>query len=435
MNELFLKRMKELLKDNYSVFLESYNKIPKKSFQLNTLKTNGDILKNIVGIEEINIKDAYYYNMESLGNHPYHHAGLFYIQEPSAMLPPLSIEIQNDFKVLDLCAAPGGKTHILAKQVPNGYVLANEVNYKRAKKLLSNVERLGLNNVLVSSMSVDDLLVKYRNYFDVVLVDAPCSGEGMFRKDRQALKDWSLKKIEELSSIQSVLLKKASKLVKKNGYLIYSTCTFSLEENENVIKDFIDNYDFSLVDVKNDIKNVSTNGFIDKTRRCYPFIFGEGQFIAVLKNNQEVLPYIETNILKDVPKKEKTEIQNLLNYYLKEQPFILKMYKQNIVALNKDIDIPDLSLLACGVKIGEYNYKHFVFHHQFSKAYGHLFYNTYNLSLDDKEVIKYLKGEELRAKVPDGYGVIMVDNYPLGLYRSSQNRLKNYYPKGLRLKD
>ena len=205
MNELFLKRMHDLLKDDYFVFLKSYDEKVRKSFQLNTLKTDGDILKNIDGIEKMNIKDGYYYDMESLGNHPYHHAGLFYIQEPSAMLPPLAIDIKDDFKILDLCAAPGGKTHILSKQVPNGYVIANEVNYKRSKKLLSNVERLGLKNVLVSSMSVDDLLVKYRNYFDVVLVDAPCSGEGMFRKDKEALKNWSLDKVKELSILQKLL--------------------------------------------------------------------------------------------------------------------------------------------------------------------------------------------------------------------------------------
>lgn len=435
MNELFLKRMHDLLKDDYFVFLKSYDEKVRKSFQLNTLKTDGDILKNIDGIEKMNIKDGYYYDMESLGNHPYHHAGLFYIQEPSAMLPPLAIDIKDDFKILDLCAAPGGKTHILSKQVPNGYVIANEVNYKRAKKLLSNVERLGLKNVLVSSMSVDDLLVKYRNYFDVVLVDAPCSGEGMFRKDKEALKNWSLDKVKELSILQKDLLKKASLLVNSNGHLIYSTCTFSKEENEEVIKSFIDNYDFSLVDVKREVKMLSTNGFIDKVRRCYPFIFGEGQFIAVLKNNQNVKPYIACNVLKNLSKKEEQEYNVLLSKYLKNKPFILKKYKNNIVALEKNIEIPDLSLLCCGVKVGDYSYNKFVIHHQFVKAYGHLFYNTYNLNVNDKEVIRYLKGEEIKGIVKDGYGVLLVDNYPLGLYKASQNRLKNYYPKGLRIKD
>ncbi len=437
MNELFLKRMENILKDDYPLLLKSYEQLPRKSLQLNTFKISEQVWedKKLFKIKKIDtIKDAYYFAEESLGNHPYHQAGLFYIQEPSAMLPPLSIPIQDDFKILDLCAAPGGKTHILAKQVPNGYVLANEFNYKRAKKLLSNIERLGLNNVMVSSMSVLKLQEQYQHYFDVVLVDAPCSGEGMFRKDKEAIKNWSLDKVKQMSNLQKDLLKKASTLVKTDGYLIYSTCTFSKEENEEVVESLLKDNNFVLVEVNKNIQNLSRDGLnnLTKTRRCYPFIFGEGQFIAVFKKVQKCEPFINSNELQNLDKLEENNLKKILDDNMKKQPFILKKYKGNIVALPHDWEVPNLALLSCGVKLGDYNYKHFVFHHQLAKAYGNLFYNTYNLSLNDDNLVKYLKGEEIKDKVPDGYGVVMVDNYPLGFYKASQGRLKNYYPKGLR---
>lgn len=437
MKQEFLDRMQELLKDDYEMFLKSYQNKVDKSFMLNTSKVNEkDFLKQIdFEVEKINkIENAYFYKEDSLGNHPYHHAGLFYIQEPSAMLPPLSIDIKNDFKILDLCAAPGGKTSILANQAYNGTVLANEVNYNRCKKLLSNVERLGLKNVIVSNMEVSELTKIYQNYFDVVLLDAPCSGEGMFRKDSKAIKEWSLEKVNDLSSLQKSLIEKASSLVKTNGYLIYSTCTFSKEEDEYIICDFLKNHDFTLEDVKEFIKPISKEGFkLEKTRRCYPYIFGEGQFIAVLKNNEIKPPIFKGHPLEDLNNEESKIVSEFIKNELTSSPFIVKKYHNNIIVLNENTNILEGSIISCFVKLGDIKNQRLIPHHQFVKAYGNLFINTLSLEKNDERINKYLKGEEIKAQTKDGYGVLLVDNYPLGLYKASNGRLKNHYPKGLRL--
>lgn len=440
MKEEFLNRMRSILKEDYHQFIDSYNLEPSKSLQVNTSKISALDFEKLVSfkLKKMGIPNAYYFDTEALGNHPYHHAGLFYIQEPSAMLPPLTVPIKKDAKIADLCAAPGGKTHILANIASDGLVLSNEVNYSRAKKLLSNVERLGLSNVIVSNMSIANLTKIYHNYFDVVLLDAPCSGEGMFRKDKVALKDWSKEKVNQLAKLQKELLNQASLLVKSGGYLIYSTCTFSKEEDEEVIIDFLEKNHFKLCDVESIVKNVSTEGLkivprMEKTRRCYPHIFGEGQFMAVLQNEEISEQFIAPDQLEDLNSSEKKTVESFLKENMLSQPFEIKKYHQNIVAVKKYWQIPNLSSLATGVKIGEFNYNRFIPHHHFAKAYGHLFKNTYSLNVTDENIIKYLKGEEIKANVDDGYGVIMVDKYPLGLFKANHGRLKNHYPKGLRL--
>ena len=224
MPEQFLEEMEKILKkEDYEKLLQSYLEKPKKSIRLQQEKIKPVAFENMspFELEKIDpLEASYYVKEERLGNHPYHHAGLFYIQEPSAMLPPLLAPIKPNFKILDLCAAPGGKTLSLSNQVPDGFVLANEINYNRAKKLLSNVERLGLKNVCISSMSSNALKETYHEYFDVILIDAPCSGEGMFRKDETARKEWSKEKIEEMCIIGKHLLEDSASMLKKGGYFI-----------------------------------------------------------------------------------------------------------------------------------------------------------------------------------------------------------------------
>ena len=183
----YLAEMKKILdKEEYEKLLQSYQEEPNRSIRLQLEKITPKEWEKINPFKTNPIpivQGGYYIEDQKIGNHPYHHAGLFYVQEPSAMLPSNLITIKKDAQILDLCAAPGGKTLALSNQVPNGFVLANEINYKRARKLLSNVERLGLKNVIISSMKPYDLQKQYQGYFDVILIDAPCSGEGMFRKD------------------------------------------------------------------------------------------------------------------------------------------------------------------------------------------------------------------------------------------------------------
>ena len=329
------------------------------------------------------------------------------------------------------------KTLSLSNQVPEGFVLSNEINYSRAKKLLSNVERLGLKNVVVSSTNSNYLKKIYEGYFDVILIDAPCSGEGMFRKDDVARKDWSTEKIIKLSQIQKQLLEDSASMLKENGYLIYSTCTFSLEENEQQISNFLKHHDFHIVELPSKFDLISQKGIkidqysTDLSRRCYPFRYGEGQFMIVLQKNEQVKPNIIKNSLQELTKQEKTIVQEFLSANV-NQNYTIKKYQSNIVILPSTIDIPKLPLLSCFVKMGDILSGRFIPHHQFIKAYGEHFKRTCDLKQNDPRVEQYLKGEEIRASVEDGYGVILIEGYPLGLYKAKNGILKNHYPKGLR---
>lgn len=442
MPESFLEQMQKLLtKEEYQQLLLSYQEAPKKSIRLQLEKIDEKVWEQLAPfpIQKINeVKGGYFVEQERLGNHPYHHAGLFYIQEPSAMLPSLLIPIPKNAKILDLCAAPGGKTLSLSNAASNGFVIANEINYNRAKKLLSNVERLGLKNVVVSSMNCKKLKNIYQEYFDVILIDAPCSGEGMFRKDEKSKKEWSNQKIEEMSQIGSDLLEDSAIMLKKDGYLIYSTCTFSLKENEQQIVDFLKKHHFEIIDCPV-FKNITKNGIkieeynTDYAKRCYPFLYGEGQFMIVLQKKEEHNPVkIQTNF-QPLTIQEKKIIDNFLKENLKNHDYSILKYQNNIVIVpNIKIEIPKMTLLSCFVKMGEIIGNRFVPHHQFIKAYGNDFINQCYLKYSDERVIKYLSGEEIEASVQDGYGVIIVDGYPLGLYKAKNCKLKNHYPKGLR---
>lgn len=442
MPEPFLEEMKRVLnREEFEKLLESFEEKPNRAIKLNLDKINEKKFEQRVSflVSKNPYIEGSYYIEEKVGNHPYHHAGLFYVQEPSAMLPPLLAPIKSDFKILDLCAAPGGKTMALSNQVPNGFVLANEMNYNRAKKLLSNIERLGLRNVVVSSMNSKSLKNIYKEYFDVILIDAPCSGEGMFRKDEVARRDWSKEKVKDLCLVQKELLEDSVSMVKENGYLIYSTCTFSLEENEMQIVNFLKKNSFELIDISskfNDVTkkgiNVDSNYLTEKTRRCYPFLYGEGQFMALMQKRGYDGSKNVKNHFVDLSDYEKQIVNDFMKANLLKTDYIIKKYQNNIVVLPNKIEIPKMSLLSCFVKMGEIEKNRFIVHHQFVKAYGNDFKNKCELTINDQRIISYLKGEEIVAQVEDGYGIITVDGYPLGLYKAKNQKLKNHYPKGLR---
>lgn len=436
--ELFLNRMKLLLKEDFKLFLKSYEQEQTRAIHLNQMKWNSSLEQSLFTTPIPELKNGYMVN-EKVGNHPYHHAGLIYSQEPSAMIPAQVAPIKDHFHILDLCAAPGGKTFQLAEQVPNGMVIANEMNFGRAKKLLSNVERLGLKNVVVTSMRSDELKNVYQGYFDLILVDAPCSGEGMFRKDHEAVKEWSIEKVEELSNIQKKLLEDASSMLKQNGYLIYSTCTFSLTENEEVVSSFLDQHQYVICDVQESLLKLTKEGIalhktydFSKMRRCYPYLFGEGQFVALLQKLEKCSSNHPKNQL-ETPTKEQEDLISLVKQEIKET-LIFRNYRGTLVIVpNLDVVVPNLRTLACFVTVGTLEHGVFVPHHQFVKTYGTLFQNQYFLKLGDPRVLLYLKGFELEGELQKGYGVLLVDNLPLGLIKSSQGKLKNHYPKGLRI--
>ena len=242
--EDFVFRMRDLLKEEYRAFIDSYEDDRVQGLRVNSLKIGVDKFKRIspFSIESVPWSENgfYYSSDERPGRHPYHEAGLYYIQEPSAMAVGELVDPKPGEKVLDLCASPGGKTtHMASKMEQRGLLVSNEINATRARVLAQNVKRMGIRNAVVTNEPPDRLVSKFEGFFDRILVDAPCSGEGMFRKDPQACDEWSLQRVEMCAQRQLDILGHAQKMLKSGGRLVYSTCTFSPEEDEGTVNEFL----------------------------------------------------------------------------------------------------------------------------------------------------------------------------------------------------
>lgn len=434
LNEKFLQRMKEYLKDEYEAFISSYNNKNIRALTINENVITKEEFENIfdLKISKIPFLPNSYYLLEDdvkIGFHPLHHAGAFYMQDPSASCVVESIDIPENFVVLDLCAAPGGKSIQLAQKLKNGVLFANEIDNSRAKILYSNIERMCLNNVVVTNNKPSDYLKNFEESFDLILVDAPCSGEGMFRKYPESQELWSLDNVNLCSTRDREILDIAYRLLKKDGILLYSTCTFAKEENEDIIEFLVNDYGFTQLDIKDTLKSVLKEGFIPKTYRFYPHLLeGEGQFLAILKKNCGGVKNPKTLNKKEVIKEylefEKTAIKTSLN------PIIRRNLDVFYSASNYDLS--SLKVLNFGVKLGELNGKRFVPNHNFYKAFSNLFNNQISIDFRDEIVRKYLHGEQIQLDIKNGFGVLKINNIPLGGFKASNQNLNNHYPKGLR---
>lgn len=439
---LFLERMKPILKEEYDDFIKAFNEEQVKAFRVNTEKISlSDFEKvNVFGNKKIPYVDnGFYMEMDKAGNHPYHHAGMIYIQEPAAMIPAECIDINPNWKVLDMCAAPGGKsTQLKNKLGENGILVSNEINYGRAKILAGNIERLGLKNCIVTNKDSFALASMFESTFDLIMVDAPCSGEGMFRKDETAVEEWSLQNVELCAKRQKEILCNAAKCLKSGGYIIYSTCTYSLNENEMVVADFIKNHpDFEIVPVSEKLLKYTSDGIsfdgceikdINLCRRAYPHINrGEGQFVAVLHNTNNFVSYNNTP-----KKKEKVNVQ-FLHELLEDFDSVGVINSGgNYYYLNSDIELNPKLTLMYGIFLGEEKKNYFLPSHQLFMAFGNKFKNKLNLNRDSDELKKYLHGEEITCDLPNGWAVVMVDGCSIGGVKVTNNIAKNHYPKGLR---
>lgn len=441
----FLKRMQSLLGDGYDDFLRSYDSPPVRAFRVNCEK----ILLldferiNIFGKEKIPYVDnGMYLDYDKVGNHPYHHAGMIYVQEPAAMAPAECIDIDKDWTVLDMCAAPGGKsTQIKNKLGEMGVLVSNEIISSRCRILTGNIERLGLQNTVTTCMDTKKLTKHFPKTFDLIMVDAPCSGEGMFRKDDTAINEWSVENVEMCAKRQSEILENAVKLLKDGGYIIYATCTFSLEENEMTVDSFLQNHpEFEIVPVKEKVIKATSDGVffegckeknINYARRFYPHIAkGEGQFMAVLHNTNPKVQINKPNI-----KEQKIDsmvfdfLDDCLTEYKKEN---VKLYNGNPVYFTPDFNVNDGTAFSCGITIGEIKKNYILPHHQFFMGMGKFFKRKIELSVDNEKVAKYLHGEEIEVDCPNGWAVVTVDGCALGGAKVVNTRAKNHYPKGLR---
>ncbi len=441
----FKDRMKKLLGEDFEAYLSELENPPIKAFRVNTDKISLEEFQkiNVFGSEPIPyVKNGYYLDFSKVGNHPYHHAGLIYVQEPAAMAPAECIDIKPDWFVLDMCAAPGGKsTQLKNKLGENGVLVSNEIISSRAKILTGNIERLGLTNTVVICMDSLRLSKVFENTFDLVMVDAPCSGEGMFRKEDAAIDEWSEANVINCQKRQGEILDNAVKTLKKGGYIIYATCTFSLQENEMTIDAFLERHpDFEIVPVKENVAKCTLDGIkfdgckcenIHYARRFYPHISrGEGQFMAVLHNKGELASNNFTTNNGAKPQKLVTDFLNdtLVSY----NPDFVCEYNGNPVYYNNRLPIVKGIAFCCGITIGEIRKNYILPHHQFFMALGNKFKRKIDLAVNSEELTKYLRGEEFDTECDNGWAVVQVDGYSLGGVKVSGGRAKNHYPKGLR---
>lgn len=443
----FCERMKSLLGDEYDDYINALNEPPVKGFRVNTDKISLEEFEkiNIFGNEKIPyVENGFYLDFEKVGNHPYHHAGMIYVQEPAAMAPAECVEIKPDWKILDMCAAPGGKsTQLKNKLGENGVLVSNEIISSRCRILAGNIERLGLKNTVTTCMDTARLSKTFPKTFDMVMVDAPCSGEGMFRKEEIAVSEWSYENVLKCAVRQAEILENAAKVLRDGGYIVYATCTFSLEENEMTVDAFLQNHpEFEIVPVSERVQKNTADGVnfygckcenINFARRCYSHkLRGEGQFMAVLHNkNEPIENYL--NIKKNNLKTDKVITDFLDNTLTDYNAGYVQIYNSNPVYFTPDFEILKGTAYTLGVTIGEVKKNYIQPHHQFFMAMGKSFKRKINLSPDSEEIKKYLHGEEIPVSCENGWAAVLVDGCPLGGAKVVNGIAKNHYPKGLRI--
>lgn len=470
--ESFKTKMKELLGDELDSFLDCYNDKHYAGLRVNRLKLTPEDFAKISPVEVSPVRwidNGFYYDeSEQPAKHPYYYAGLYYIQEPSAMTPASLLPVKPGDRVLDLCAAPGGKTTELGAKLEGcGVLVCNDISNSRAKALLKNVELFGIRNAVVISEAPSKLEGSFEGYFDKILVDAPCSGEGMFRKSHAIIKNWEQYGTGYYAQLQRQILPSAVKMLRPGGYMIYSTCTFSTEEDEGTLKWLLENFSDMHVIRTADLNDERYEGFckadpafvggpeeIAGALRLYPHrIKGEGHFVALLKKDGDgetsgskedgngkashpVNRYDET-----VRKRYKNITGEAFDFFerigfaipaqsLEVREERIYMMPEGLPALN------GLRIMRSGLLLGEMKKGRFEPSQALASSLKADEYdNILNLSSKDADVIRYLKCETVPVpeSTPDGYVLVCCDGYPLGWGKTAQGKFKNKYLPGWRM--
>lgn len=435
--EQFDARMKSLLKDEYDDFKKALLEKPVKGLYLNRNKKNVERVLEEQYIEHHPIVENGYLYDENYhpGRSAYFLAGLYYIQEPSAMLVADALPIEPDDFVLDMCAAPGGKScEIASRLTGEGVLIANDIEASRARILSENIERFGLDNTIVTNVDPMRFTKQFQDAFDKIVLDAPCSGEGMFRKLEQAVDTWSEDKVLECAHIQKNLLKGAYDMLKQGGMVIYSTCTYSYEENEAMVHYAVDELGLELLPLSKS-HGLCPGVDLDEVVRCYPHHYrGEGHFIALLRkpgnSPRKVVRPMKPQVSPADLKVLKAFYQETLN---KKVPAYIIENNGHLYAIKKNFpELKGIRVLRNGLYLGEVRKNRFIPSYSLALTLTKEdVKRSYDYSCDSEEIKKYIHGETLEGTGNKGFGVIFVDGYPLSFYKES-NQVKNLFPKGLR---
>jgi NOL1/NOP2/sun family putative RNA methylase len=448
----FLERMQNLLCEEYPVFEAIYTQPPTHGLRVNTLKLTPAQFEAIspFPLSPLPWSPAGFLVTDETrpGKHPYHAAGLYYLQDPHAQAVAEILAPQPGEKVLDLAAAPGGKTTHLASRMQNqGLLVANEIKTKRIGHLAANLERWGAHNVAILNETPERVAEFFGPFFDRVLVDAPCSGEGMFRKDRAAIQGWSEEAILGCAVRQNAILNYAARLVCPGGWLCYSTCTFATEENEAVITRFLENHpEFEITVPPANVKLLNKHSPSNMVRLWPHHSSGEGHFIALLRHTGESKgSSVERSSRgkRPAPRVPRT-VQADFDAWCRENltgelPVIPTLVGSRLYAIPEGLpDVSPLRVLHPGWWLGTPKKNRFEPAHTLAmglcvKDVGH----TVILPVDSPDVLKYLHCETLPSSGEDGWVLVAVcdqrktENFPLGWGKRVQGILKNHYPHGL----
>ena len=439
--------MKQLLgEEEFRLYEDSFQQNAVRAFRVNTEKIS---VKDFTEISPFSseripyVETGFYLDYDKIGNHPFHHAGMIYVQDPGAMATAECLEIRPDWWILDMCAAPGGKSSQLRNKLgEDGILISNEIILSRCKILTGNMERLGFRNTATTCLDPARIAQIFPKTFDMVMVDAPCSGEGMFRKDDIAIKEWSTDNVLHCAQRQKWILEQAAATLRPGGYIVYATCTFSLEENEMVVDAFLQEHpDFELIPVRDVVRRYTNDGIsydgckcsnLHDARRFYPHKSrGEGQFMAVLHDTRPSAPRPAK------AKKSAEKINPIVIDFLKDtltdyDPEQVSMYNGNPVYVSPSLALDKGVAFSCGVTIGEIRKNYIQPHHQFFMAMGKQFKRQIELAPDSAELDRYLHGEEIPVDCENGWAVITTNGCSVGGAKVTSGRAKNHYPKGLR---
>jgi len=451
----FLIRMQNLLDKDYEKLIDYFNNQEIfTAIRPNLIKISEEEFRFLFKERVDNKVDweyAFYLkDKKFFSKSPLYHTGIYYIQEASSMLPVSVLDPKPDEKILDACASPGSKTTQIASRINNkGLIVANEIKSSRVGRLLENINRAGVKNSIVINSDIERLDF-FDNYFDKALIDAPCSGEGMFKKDLDSLKIWTPNLVRMLAGIQRKILSSVSNLVKTGGTIVYSTCTMSIEENEENIDWFIKNFPFELQDIKYgkpgfiSYKDKHFDENITKTKRIFPFFEkGEPFFVAKLikkdrgRTEKKYISKSKMSLKSDI-KLDKI-VNELKNIGIQiEKSIKIKNINNNIYDIS-NIDVTAIEMIGERVKISQMGTKIGVLKnnriepdYSLAMSISKEEIDKYpNIELDEEKVIKYLRGQEFEIKIPKGYYIATYKKYPLGWLKYS-DKLKNLFPSYIR---